>query len=335
MRSFVLMLATLLCASVLGTCQVPPGLGAGAFATLGIHARPLGMGGAFAAMTSSQPIPYYNPAGLQWAERITAVGMYAEPFGQGLGISLQNFSVVARLGASTEDPVAEDLAPEVESDGQQPGWGVGLTWVGIRIDEIMLWDEDDPLSVESVSAGSNLLLASASMEIMSDWAVGGSIKLYHSHILQGRAIGVGLDLGLLGVVEIGGVPLTVGLNAMDVGRTRVRWRNTEGNPVNYVPWVNKFGVSAGLWEDKLTLLGDFDWAMGRPAREQKIHLGIELRPLTILAVRGGWKGDLEGQTGHALSGGLSLELLGRISLSYAYVTGAIGGTHFASVDISF
>ena len=320
MKRYLVFFAIVLAVSVMGICQVPPGVGAASFARIGVDARPLAMGGAFVAVSDGTPIPYYNPAGLVRAASPTLDGMYSEPFGHEFGIAFQNVNAVGsfRLGSQTDSRTL----------------GVGLTWIGMQIKDILVWDEDDPTIVDSFTATSNLYLASLAFPILEDWAVGVSAKLYRENILDGRGEGFGLDIAVLGSFWLGELPIAVGVNSMDLGETKISWRQTAGEPDNYVPWVNKMGVSTSFLDGMVLAAFDYDWAVGRPVREQILHIGAEYHPFDIISLRAGWKGDLE--EGGAFGGGAGIQLLGKFVMDYAYVMGeALGGTHYVSMQFSF
>jgi len=315
---------TLLVAGAVSVCvvsqDVPAGFGAASFARIGVDARPLAMGGAGVAINTGMPIPYYNPARLAAAGPLAAGGMYSEPYGQDLGVSFQSLSALGRFEMQT---------------GSSTGIGVALTWIQMKIDDIPVWDEDSPGEVSLFTATSSLLLGSAALSMGSDVAVGVTVKAYRERILEGQGSGIGFDIGALAAFEVVGIPLSLGVNAMDLGSTNVRWQGTTGEPDNFVPWVNKVGLSAGLFEGIALLAVDFDWAVGRPAREQKIHLGIEINPIGPLFLRAGWSGDLEGSDSK-LSAGLGVEFFDSFRLDYAYVPPrAVFGTgHFISLHVS-
>ena len=315
---------SLLVAGAVSVCalsqDVPAGFGAASFARIGIDARPLAMGGTGVAINTGMPIPYYNPARLAAAGPFAAGGMYSEPYGQDLGVSFQSLSALGRFATQT---------------GSSVGIGVALTWIQMKIDDIPVWDEDSPGEVSLFTATSSLYLLSAALSVGSDVAVGMTAKIYRERILEGRGNGIGLDIGAVATLEVEGIPLTVGVNAMDLGSTNVRWQGTTGEPDNFVPWVNKLGVTAGLLEGIALLALDFDWAVGRPAREQKVHLGIEANPIGPLFLRAGWSGDLEGSDSK-LSAGLGVEFFDSFRLDYAYVPPrAVFGTgHFLSLHVS-
>lgn len=315
---------SLLVAGAISVCvlaqDTPAGFGAASFARIGIDARPLAMGGTGVAINTGMPVPYYNPARLAAAGPFAAGGMYSEPYGQDLGVSFQSLAALGRFGTQS---------------GSSAGVGVALTWIEMKIDDIPVWDEDTPGEVSLFTATSSLYLWSAALSVGSDVAVGVTVKAYRERILEGRGSGIGFDIGALATLEVEGIPLSIGVNAMDLGSSNVRWQGTTGEPDNFVPWVNKLGVSAGLFEGIALLALDFDWAVGRPAREQKIHLGIEANPIGPLFLRAGWSGDLEGSD-RKLSAGLGVEFFDSFRLDYAYVPPrAVFGTgHFLSLHVS-
>lgn len=300
--------------------QTPPGVGAGLYAHRGIDARPSAMGGAFVAIAEGGSAAYYNPAGLAGLSKLNIGGMYSEPYGEGFGVTFQYISALGPLGTQTSSIV--------------PGLGVGLTWVGLTIADIPIWEEEGPGG--TFTAASSLYLASAAIPLpgVNNWSIGASVKYYHARILEGQADGFGLDLGVLGSFLLADQPINIGINAMDLGRTRVRWYGTAGEPDNYVPWVNKIGLSTTLLDNKALVACDFDWAVGRPQREQKIHLGLEIRAVEVLSLRAGWNGNLEGSG--AFSAGIGVRLFGMLTVDYAYLPGKVfGTTHLISAQFMF
>ncbi|MCX6094878.1 MAG: hypothetical protein NTY63_08685 [Candidatus Bipolaricaulota bacterium] len=300
---------------------VPPGVGASAFSRIGIDARPLAMGGAFVAVTLGKPIAYYNPASLVRAPDLSASAMYSQPYGADFGITFQDVSLSARI----------DLRLQTES---VRALGLSIGWIGAVVDDIIVWDEENPGSYETFSATSSIFCASAGVTLRDYLSVGCTVKYYHDSILEGRSGGLGFDLGFLGTFAVAEIPVAVGANLMDVGQTRIQWYGTAGEPVNYVPWVNKIGASAIFGEDLVLAACDVDWAVGRPASEQKVHVGVEVTPVRWIFVRAGWSSDFTGNG--TISGGVGLELFGQLWLDYAYVPNSeLGATHFVSMQFSF
>lgn len=299
--------------------DVPSGIGSVAFARLGVDARVLGMGGAFVGVADGAPIALYNPAALALARDVDVTTMYATPYGFSLGISYQHVSAVLPLQVQTESVL---------------GIGAAVTWMSLQVSDIIIWDEEDPGNSSSFTATDSIYIASAGFELTGGLCVGAAAKLYKERILDGRADGIGFDLGAIGSLELAGLPVSLGLNSMDVGRTLVKWSGTAGNPDNYVPWVNKVGAAVLVDDLGLLAAADFDWAVGRPASEQVFRAGVEWKPVPAIALRSGWKSFLDGRSTASL--GLGVELFRRVSFDYAYVLGGdIAGAHFASIHVRF
>lgn len=305
-----------------GSAEVPPGVGAASFARWGIDARPSAMGGAFVAVAEGSPAAYYNPAGLGRRPTLAAGGMYTTPYGFDFGVSLQYANLTGTFGIQTGSELPES-----------PGWAI--TWVGLAIEDITLYDDDGIPSV--VNAYSSLFLGSAGVALPGAagvW-VGASAKVYTDSLLEGRSFGMGVDLATLAQFPLGDVDVSVALCSRDVGRTKVRWSGTAGEPDNFVPWVNKFGLAAELDGGFLLVAGDFDWAVDRGAEEQVVHVGVEVRPVEWIALRGGWRGDLDGAKS-SFSAGVGLTVLGGLLLDYAYVPGSVfGAGHVLSINYEF
>jgi len=299
--------------------QVPPGIGAASFARIGIDARPLAMGGAFVAVSEGNAIPYYNPAQLARPSKLAVGGMYSQIGGADLGITFQSLDVRGYLGTQTPS---------------YTGIGVGATWVRMEIADIPLWNEDSPDRIDYFTATSSLFQVSGGIQVLDQLAAGISVKIYQERILEGSGDGIGLDFGVLASFDVLNTPVTIGLNSMDTGRSTIKWHNTTGEPVNYVPWINKIGLSASLLDKLVLIVGDFDWSVGRPLGEQKVHLGLEVCPLPEIALRGGWNGEIGKEGG--FSAGIGVHLFESIGIDYAYVPGTnFGTTHVLSAQFSF
>jgi hypothetical protein len=319
MRALVLMA---LLVGALGLCvaaEVPSGIGSVAFARLGVDARVLGMGGAFSGVADGHPIPLYNPAALALARNVDVGTMYAAPYGFDLGIAYQYASAVLPIQVQTESA---------------RGVGAAVTWMSLVVSDIMIWDEENPGNTASFTATDSIYMGSVGLELVEGLCAGAAAKLYRERILDGRAEGFGVDLGLIGTFRVAGVPMSIGLNSMDIGQTLVKWRGTAGNPENYIPWINKLGVSVLVEELSILAAADFDWGVGRPRAEQVFRAGVEWKPVEPIALRGGWRMSLDGRS--TVSFGIGFRAFSAVSLDYAYVLGGdIDAAHFASVHILF
>jgi len=319
-KVFILSVVLVGVLSLTALSQIPPGMGAASYARRGIDARPLAMGGAFVAIAEGSAAAYYNPAGLADLSEIVVGGMHTEPYGAGFGATFQYLNASGALPPQTGSWISK--------------LGLGFTWLGFTVSDIPMWEEEGPGGV--FTATSSIYLASAGFVLpnLEGWSFGLSAKVYRERILEGRSQGLGFDLAVKGSFFVADLPIMVGLNAMDMGQTVIQWHGTAGEPENYVPWVNKIGVSVPLYEERVRLACDFDWAVGRPAREQVVHVGVEGRPIEQLFVRGGWSSNLEGDG--AFSGGLGIRLFGRFSVDYAYLMAkALGASHLISAQFVF
>lgn len=307
--------------SVSAIAATPPGMGAASFARRGIDARPIAMGGAFVAIAEGGSACYYNPAGLGRETRLAVGGMYTEPFGEGFGTTFQYLNGTGSLNLQTSSAVARV--------------GLGVTWLGLTISDIPTWEEGGPGTMFTATSSMYLLSVGIPIPGADDWSVGASVKLYRDKILEGHSFGVGFDIGIHGSFSIGEIRIQMGLNSMDIGQSKVQWYGTSGEPVNYVPWVNKVGLSVSFLDNLVLITSDLDWAVGRPMREQILHVGLELHALDAISVRVGWNGDLEG-TGSSFTAGAGLYLFDSLSIDYAYVTAKVfGASHLVSVHFAF
>lgn len=303
--------------------DVPDGIGAASYARQPLTARPAAMGGAFVSIAEGIPAAYYNPAGLGRHTPFEAGAMYSLPYGEAFDTSLQFLGINGNLG-------------ELQTDSQmlsKLGWSVG--WLGLSIRDIWLWDDDGAPTI--ASANSSLYTASAGIPIPAIEGLygGASIKVYRDTLLDGRSFGIGLDLGTLLDFVVADIPVSIGVNAKDIGSTRVKWYGTAGEPDNFVHWVNKFGASARFLSGIVLATADFEWAVGRPSEEQRALVGLEVTPVPQLAVRGGWRGSLDG-SGGAFTAGVGIYLGETFRLDYAYRTRRIlGAGHTLSVSLVF
>jgi hypothetical protein len=298
--------------------ETPPGVGAASFARIGADACPLAMGGAYVAVNEGSPIAYYNPAQLAKPSKLALGSMYSQIGGADLGVTFQTLNAHGYLGTQTPS---------------YAGIGVGATWLRMEISDIPLWNEDSPDRIEYFTSTSSVFLFSGAIQALDWLAAGASVKIYQERILEGSGDGIGLDIGLLGSLAIGDIPITIGVNSIDLGETVIKWHNTTGEPVNYVPWVNKIGVATRPL-DEVLIVGDFDWAVGRPLQEQTIHLGFEFSPLPMIALRGGWNTKISKTWTFTV--GMGIQLFDTIDIDYAYLPeGNLGVTHVVSAQLSF
>jgi len=317
--AWILLLCSPLLVASDATETTPPGIGAGLFAQRGLDARATALGGASAAAPQGPATGYYNPAGLMSLDGLSIGGLYCQPYGEAFGSTYQYASVLGPLGVQTSSSTP---------------WGAAVTWMESRIGEIQLWDEQGSAGV--TEATGSVYLASVGFRVpgVDVLRFGASVKHYGARLLEGRGRGFGFDLAGIGTGYLGDLRLDVGLNLMDVGSTTVRWTSLSGETDNVIPMTVKVGLAARPMAEVL-VLSDLDWMIGRHARDQEVHFGLEFRPVRFLALRGGWAGTLE--RGGTFTLGVGVRVVGRLTLDYAYVPATVfGASHLlsATVDLS-
>ena len=160
---------------------------AGDFLTLGVGARPLGMGGAFAAVADDSTATYWNPAGL----------------------GLLRHSEAAFMHSSLGELDSYDFVNYVHPIGQKAS--IGLSWLRVGVDDIPITGvqfpsqpvgpRNRPRITGTFSNTDNAFLLSYGRQVgpaSLNLFAGGSAKfIYISALRNTNAFGLGGDLGLL------------------------------------------------------------------------------------------------------------------------------------------
>lgn len=263
---------------------------AGEFLAIGVGARALGMGGAYAAVANDVTSGYYNPAGLAHLNYPQIALMHAEQFG-----NLVNYDY-----AGVAIPYSTDMS-------------FGVSVIRLGIDGIP--DTRDALVVRGTSqkltditdprAGINPDLVTEFSD--QDWAFyltfakrhtadfyyGVNVKIIKRDIAEFSAWGVGFDVGALYTpVE----NLFLGVNLQDITTTLVAWdtgRNELISPTAKVGAAYMVDFLGG----KITPALDFDirfenrkfasnFNLGPVSFD--LHAGLEYNFRNLFAVRAGY-----------------------------------------------
>ena len=198
---------------------------AGDFLTLGVGARPLGMGGSFAAIADDSTAAYWNPAGLGRLRHSEAAFMHSS-----LG-DLDSYDFVNYV-----HPIGGDAS-------------LGLSWLRVGIDDIPITalprpanpvsPGNRPRQVGSFNSTDNAFFLSYGRQVGLNLGsrrlnlyLGGSTKLiYITALGNTNALGVGGDLGILWTTPPERSPqLSFGLVAQDFFRTKLYWNTPPENP---------------------------------------------------------------------------------------------------------
>jgi len=294
--------------------QIEPGWSAAAQFRDGIGARALALGGAATASADGATATFWNPA-LLCSVPLEVCAMYSQPLGPSLGYS-QQF-----VGA----------AGSIESD--QIGWGLG--WLNASVEDIPstegtgLFDYTSSILLLGVGVGSSS--QSGSLRL------GTAIKLYREQMLEGRASGLGWDLG--GQFSTG--DWTVAFQSRDIANTLIRWRGTGQEPVSIVPSAHRF-AAAGTWFDGfLMAASEVTLTAGQAPC---FGVGAEVQVIPSLSLRAGVRVEpTAGEDDRTVrfSGGVGVGPIRGIVVDYAYVQpfhqGVIGvsGSHIVSARFTF
>ncbi len=187
---------------------------AGEFMSVGVGARALAMGGAYAAASEDVTAIYWNPAGLTSIHSFQIHGMHAERFG-----GIVNWDFLG-LGFSVKDSLA-----------------IGLGLYRLGVDDIpitRLTDPSKPLGAENlpqvekyINDSEMVLMFSFGKKQSRSFSYGGSIKAIRKSMDEWGAWGIGFDFGVLWnpiqQLKIGAVLMdgTSTLIAWNTGRTEL------------------------------------------------------------------------------------------------------------------
>ena len=193
---------------------------AGDFLTLGVGARPLGMGGSFAAIADDSTATYWNPAGLG---------------------SLRH-SEIAFMHSSLGELDSYDFVNYIHPIGKNES--IGLSWLRVGIDDIPITSlrvasrsigpTNRPEIRGTFSSTNNAFLLSYGRRVgfnlsskRIDLLVGGNAKLIYVSALANRnAIGVGGDASALWTTSLErSSRFSIGVVAQDFFKTKLYWNN--------------------------------------------------------------------------------------------------------------
>lgn len=284
---------------VLSAIALADGVGAFSAFKSGVGARALAMGGAFVAVADDATAVLWNPAGLAQVADTRISGMTTDLYG--LGITHQYVGAVttfANLGIG--------LSWERAAVGGQEVSGTGT------VGGAFTWNE-------------SLILGTLATNIMDVALAGVSLKYYMADSgLGDSASGIGFDLGVL--VNLGDM-FVLGVNAADLGGTKVSW---DGGATDIVSGLYKAGVAMKLVDGKLILAADMDF-VGTDLGDA--HMGIEFQVVDALALRAGVVLTDAFQNSH-FGVGAGINVAG-LYVDAAYILeGTLGNTLLLSAEFS-
>jgi hypothetical protein len=238
-------------ATVNASDDVAVGGGAGAVHRIGVGARPLGMGGAFAAVADDAFSAYWNPAGV------------AELDGFEFGTMYATMSLDRTFGFANY------------AHGFDGGWGIAVSWTTFRVEGIEERDSTGALLREFEDVESAYCLSLAK-RLESNLSLGVNVKYTTHELHEASAGGPGFDAGLK--LKLGD-HLTAAFVAQDMG-TKLDGDFNDEFPVNL-----RAGSSLSLIDSRLVLA--FDWEKTLEYTS-KFHGGAEVWIVDSVAARAGY-----------------------------------------------
>ena len=301
---------------------------AGEFTAIGVGGRPLGLGGAYAAVASDVTAAYYNPAGLARLDYPQFMLMHDERFG-----SLVNYDyAAAAFPVGPAGTVAVTLS-RLGVDDIPDTRNAALDINGQPTTDPEQFSRIDPARVTYFNTADWVLTGSYAKRHSEDLSYGASVKLIRRDLGTNAATGVGFDVGLQWYMTH---ELTLAVSAQDITTTLLAWDTGRNELV--APTV-KLGAAYGVLAlgGMFMPVADFDvrFENRRSASTFNVgpvsvdaHAGLEYEFRQLVAVRVGYN-DVKQLT---LGAGLRLPKLA-VDYSFAKFDNAndLGNTHRISV----
>ena len=267
--------------------------------SIGVGARALGMGKAYVAVAEDGDSMFTNPAGLGEIDSFQFTSM------SGQVLEDVNYSVLG-----TVFPLGEKSA-------------IGIGYATANVSQIELRDTAGTLQNYS-NYGNGVFFASYGKKLTEKLSMGFNLKYFSQRgsNAETNGTGINLDIGLL-QKDIGWVSLgAVGQNVLR--SSMITYDN--GNQEN-LPSIIKVGTrmyllgqkfdAARLSPIELFAVADIDLSM-QTLRSSTSHIGFELSPFPILALRAGMdQAAVPGGIQNNYTSGVSLKLAG-FGFHYAY-----------------
>ena len=310
------------------------GTTAAQFLKIGVGARALAMGGAYAATSNDATALYWNPAGLS---------------------SLKKNEILL----DHQDWILDVDLDFVGASFKTPYGTVGAAICAMYMGEMEVTTTHNPEGTgESFNAGSLMGQISFSRMLTDRFSFGISSKIIRENIYNSKATGFAIDLGTLYVTQIQG--LTMGMSISNYGtKMKMEGRDLllqtevdpslESDPINInanfatdpfeLPLIFRFGLSyTKLISKDLKCLFAID-ALHPNDNTESINAGTEISFKDLLFIRSGYANLYQRDRISGLSAGCGIKL--KISSStyfidYTYVDmGPLGNPKKLTLSTSF
>ncbi len=233
----------------------------GAFLSYGAGSRAMGMGRAFAGVADDATAIFWNPGGLTAVNQNQVLLQY---------MSLMDGNNFQYLGYSHILPYVGTL-------------GVGLVFLNQGAAEGR--DAGNKVT-ENFTNNQFAFLGGFGMDVTSQLAAGGTVKIVNQTMMSLSATGFGLDLGLI----YHPFPfLNLGLSLQNLVSPSIKLKET----ADVYPMNMTLGIASKILGDKL--IGDVDLSKNMDQDQLKVRFGLEGSPFHNIFIRAGY--DLEEFTG--------------------------------------
>ena len=317
---------------------------AGEFLTLGVGARPLAMGGSYAAVADDSTAAYWNPAGLGRLSHSEASFMHSTLFGLD---SFDFFNYVHPIGNN----------------------GVfGLSWLRVGIDDIYhtvvkgasdVSPYNRPEIKERFSNVDNAFFLSHGRNLTFDVPLGGgkkrrvnllcgaNLKFIYTASYKRNALGLGGDCGILWEQRLGGQNnvnrFSIGVTAQDFFRTKLFWNTPPelpNQPSNADVIMPNIKIGASYLQNIDTLRSRILLSVDTDSLYSfEMHYGFEYLFLDLLALRLGLQEKKGLETFRDITAGAGLWLAfargAAFAVDYAFVSSELGNSNRVSLMTRF
>jgi len=282
------------------------------FLNIGIGARPIAMGGAYAGLADDVNSMYWNPAGLNNIKGRELSGNYIMWLE---GISCGQLSYVqSREGKSTI--------------------GVGINYLTTGSIEQTEIDTNNSYVATGKTFSSQDMAVNVSMgkQIGEDTLGGISLKMIQSSIEAESANTYAADAGVLIDLINYDFPFMLGISVQNLGAGIKYMQDSESLPMSY-----RAGLSYIYLVDKSDDKVNFAFDISKAgSSDMTLHLGAEYLMGKTMALRAGYRKAGGSESLAGLSGGFGYKDVSGIGIDYAWVPyGDLGVTHRISITNRF
>jgi len=273
---------------------------AGAYLRVGVGARPLGMGGAFTALSDDATASYWNAAGL---------GQIKDPQ---VALIYSSMSMDRLLNLATSAQPLKRIGT------------FGVSWLNYGVGDI---DGRDMAGspTGNFSDSENAFSLSFGKELSSVLLIGSSFKYLYQKLASQQATGYGFDVGVL--LKIG-ENIRIGGKIQDIA-SKIKW-DTDSRIEDKFPIVAILGISIALKTTPIRISADMEKNGNQNA---EYHIGAEYWIIPSIAARLGYNQN------HITAGGSVVIPISSVNLQldYAFAPDVLqqSPTHQMSMVIKF